>query len=386
MTGPPRCFTCRRARRYIRARLYMPSGLFLEPSCRSPSVPRGSTRTSTASASSPTRSARRRSRRTTNAGRRPSRSTASCGARRARSACCACRSPRSTAAAAARSRTRRSCSRSRPGPATTRGATPCTAASSPTTSARCGTEDQKKRWLPKLASGELVGAIAMTEPGTGSDLQNVKTKAIRGRRRTTSSTAPRRSSPTAPRPTLIIVVAKTDPGEAAKGVSLLAAGDRGRGRASAAAACSTRSACTARTPSELFFDDVRVPGREPARRRGGPGLRPAHAAAAAGAADHRRVRGRRAWRPRSSMTIALHQGPHGVRPARSSSSRTRKFKLAEAATEVAVSQGVPRPVHRAAPARASWTSPARRWSSGGRPSGCPGSPTSACSCSAATAT
>ena len=40
-----------------------------------------------------------------------------------------------------------------------------------------GTEEQKQRWLPKLASGEMVGAIAMTEPGTGSDLQGVKTTA-----------------------------------------------------------------------------------------------------------------------------------------------------------------------------------------------------------------
>ena len=38
-----------------------------------------------------------------------------------------------------------------------------------------GTEEQKKRWLPKLATGELIGAIAMTEPGTGSDLQGVRT-------------------------------------------------------------------------------------------------------------------------------------------------------------------------------------------------------------------
>lgn len=42
-----------------------------------------------------------------------------------------------------------------------------------------GSEEQKKTWLPKMASGEAVGAIAMTEPGTGSDLQNVKTKAIK---------------------------------------------------------------------------------------------------------------------------------------------------------------------------------------------------------------
>jgi acyl-CoA dehydrogenase len=40
-----------------------------------------------------------------------------------------------------------------------------------------GTEEQKKRWLPRLATGEMVGAIAMTEPGTGSDLQAVKTSA-----------------------------------------------------------------------------------------------------------------------------------------------------------------------------------------------------------------
>ena len=38
-----------------------------------------------------------------------------------------------------------------------------------------GTEEQKKSWLPKLATGELIGAIAMSEPGTGSDLQGVKT-------------------------------------------------------------------------------------------------------------------------------------------------------------------------------------------------------------------
>ena len=42
-----------------------------------------------------------------------------------------------------------------------------------------GTEDQKKRWLPKMVSGEMVGALAMTEPSTGSDVQSIKTKALR---------------------------------------------------------------------------------------------------------------------------------------------------------------------------------------------------------------
>ena len=80
-----------------------------------------------------------------------------------------------------------------------------------------GTEEQKQRWLPKLATGELVAAIAMTEPGTGSDLQSVKTTAlqdgnhyvINGQKTfiTNGQTA-----------NFIIVVCKTDPGEGARGV------------------------------------------------------------------------------------------------------------------------------------------------------------------------
>src|SRR6202790_1602489 len=42
-----------------------------------------------------------------------------------------------------------------------------------------GTEEQKQRWLPRLATGELVGAIAMTEPGTASDLKGVRTTAVK---------------------------------------------------------------------------------------------------------------------------------------------------------------------------------------------------------------
>ena len=46
-----------------------------------------------------------------------------------------------------------------------------------------GTEEQKKNWLPRLATGELVGAIAMSEPGAGSDLQSVRTTAVEVRQR-----------------------------------------------------------------------------------------------------------------------------------------------------------------------------------------------------------
>ena len=83
-----------------------------------------------------------------------------------------------------------------------------------------GTEEQKKKWLPKMASGEMVAAIAMTEPGTGSDLQGVKTTAkkvgnqyvINGQK--TFITNGQQS-------TLICVVAKTDPSAGAKGISLI---------------------------------------------------------------------------------------------------------------------------------------------------------------------
>lgn len=83
-----------------------------------------------------------------------------------------------------------------------------------------GTEEQKKRWLPRMATGELVSAIAMTEPGAGSDLQGIKTTAkrsgngyvINGSKTfiTNGQTA-----------NLICVVAKTDPTQGAKGVSLV---------------------------------------------------------------------------------------------------------------------------------------------------------------------
>ncbi|MBB4910197.1 acyl-CoA dehydrogenase family protein [Actinophytocola algeriensis] len=121
----------------------------------------------------------------------------------------------------------------------------------------CGTEDQKKRWLPKLASGELVGAIAMTEPGTGSDLQNVRTKAIRDGDHYVLNGA-KTFITNGAQAGLIVVVAKTDPGEAAKGVSLLVLETEGaegfrRGRVL------DKIGLKGQDTSELFFDDVRVP-------------------------------------------------------------------------------------------------------------------------------
>jgi acyl-CoA dehydrogenase len=122
---------------------------------------------------------------------------------------------------------------------------------------RYGTEEQKRRWLPKLATGEMVGAIAMSEPGTGSDLQGVRTTA-----RKSGNGYVLNGSKTfitnGQHANLIIVVAKTDPKQGAKGVSLMvvetedATGFR-RGRKL------KKLGLDAADTSELFFEDVALP-------------------------------------------------------------------------------------------------------------------------------
>lgn len=128
-----------------------------------------------------------------------------------------------------------------------------------------GTEDQKRAWLPKMASGEVICAIAMTEPGTGSDLQSVATRAIldgedlviNGQK--TFITNGQNAD-------LVILVAKTDPKARSKGVSLVLVEatregfKRGRNL--------EKVGLHAGDTSELFFEDVRVPasnilGEEP---------------------------------------------------------------------------------------------------------------------------
>jgi acyl-CoA dehydrogenase len=120
-----------------------------------------------------------------------------------------------------------------------------------------GTEEQKRRWLPRMATGELVGAIAMTEPGTGSDLQAVRTSA-----RKSGNGYVLNGSKTfitnGQHANLIIVVAKTDPKERAKGISLMvvetddAPGFR-RGRKL------KKLGMDAADTSELFFEDLALP-------------------------------------------------------------------------------------------------------------------------------
>ncbi len=122
-----------------------------------------------------------------------------------------------------------------------------------------GTEEQRERWLPRLCSGELVSAIAMSEPGAGSDLKAIRTTALRdgnGYRINGSKTFISNGQIA----NFIVVVAKTDPSAGARGVSLLivetddAEGFR-RGKTL------DKIGNEAQDTSELFFDDVWVPAQ-----------------------------------------------------------------------------------------------------------------------------
>jgi acyl-CoA dehydrogenase len=122
---------------------------------------------------------------------------------------------------------------------------------------RYGTEEQKKRWLPKLATGELVGAIAMSEPGTGSDLQGVRTTAKKSGNGYVLNGS-KTFITNGQHANLIIVVAKTDPAAGHKGISLMivetddAPGFR-RGRKL------KKLGLDWADTSELFFEDVKLP-------------------------------------------------------------------------------------------------------------------------------
>ena len=120
-----------------------------------------------------------------------------------------------------------------------------------------GSEEQKRRWLPRLVSGELIGAIAMTEPGAGSDLQAVRTTAKRDGNHYLINGA-KTFITNGQLANLIVVVTKTDPPAGARGTSLFVVETDGldgfrRGRSL------DKIGLKANDTSELFFEDVRVP-------------------------------------------------------------------------------------------------------------------------------
>ncbi len=120
-----------------------------------------------------------------------------------------------------------------------------------------GTPAQRQRWLPRMATGELIGAIAMTEPGTGSDLQGVRTVAQR-EGDTYRINGSKTFITNGGLANLVLVVAKTDPQAGAQGTSILvvetdqAPGFR-RGR------LLDKIGMASQDTAELFFDDVQVP-------------------------------------------------------------------------------------------------------------------------------
>src|SRR6516162_42567 len=120
-----------------------------------------------------------------------------------------------------------------------------------------GTQEQKRRWLPGLVSGELVGAVAMSEPGTGSDLQGVRTTANKSGNGYVLNGS-KTFITNGQHANLIVVVARTDASAGSKGISLMmvetenAPGFR-RGRKL------RKLGLDAADTSELFFDDVKLP-------------------------------------------------------------------------------------------------------------------------------
>ena len=84
-----------------------------------------------------------------------------------------------------------------------------------------GTEAQKQKYLPKLASGEMIGAIAMSEPAAGSDLQGIKATALRQEDGSYLLNGSKTFITNGWHADLVIVVAKTNPAAGAKGTSLL---------------------------------------------------------------------------------------------------------------------------------------------------------------------
>jgi acyl-CoA dehydrogenase len=120
-----------------------------------------------------------------------------------------------------------------------------------------GTEEQKKRWLPKMATGELVGAIAMSEPEAGSDLKSIRTRAVSDGERYLINGS-KTFITNGYHANLICVVCKTDPARGAKGVSLIMIETDdlpGFRRGRLLEKIGQKSGDTA----ELFFEDMRVP-------------------------------------------------------------------------------------------------------------------------------
>lgn len=134
-----------------------------------------------------------------------------------------------------------------------------------------GTDEQRHRWLPRLITGELVGAIAMTEPGAGSDLRGIRTRATRsgdGWSLSGSKTFISNGYLAG----LVLVVARTDAESDSPGLSIFAVETQGR-EGFRVGRLLDKVGLKAQDTSELFFDDVRVTPDELLGGREGQGMR-----------------------------------------------------------------------------------------------------------------
>jgi len=120
-----------------------------------------------------------------------------------------------------------------------------------------GTEAQKQRWLPRMARGELIGAIAMTEPGAGSDLKGIRTRAVRDGDHYVVNGS-KIFITNGGQAEILMLVVRTDPNDRSRGLSILMVettdlpGYRvGR--------VLDKMGLDAQDTAELFFEDVRVP-------------------------------------------------------------------------------------------------------------------------------
>ncbi len=120
-----------------------------------------------------------------------------------------------------------------------------------------GTDAQKQRYLPRLASGEMIGAIAMSEPAAGSDLQGIRSTALRQDDGSYLLNGSKTFITNGWLADLVIVVAKTDPQAGAKGTSLLLV-ERGM-QGFEHGKRLKKLGLKAQDTAELFFDNVRVP-------------------------------------------------------------------------------------------------------------------------------
>ena len=120
-----------------------------------------------------------------------------------------------------------------------------------------GTEEQKQRFLPRMARGELIGAIGMTEPGAGSDLKGIRTKAIRDGDEYVVSGSKIFITNGGSAEILMLVV-RTDPNDRSRGLSILLV-ETTELKGYRVGRVLDKMGMQAQDTAELFFEDVRVP-------------------------------------------------------------------------------------------------------------------------------